>query len=235
MIHLSEKMKPHLWFTLYTLLKLGARTTPIKISTTYLSKIIGSSQQSASRHLQLLEERGLIDRQISTTGSRIQISGEGIGELDNVLQELRWYLEGEEAETVIFEGTVVSGLFQGAYYISKDGYREQIKKKLGFDPFPGTLNIKIKEEDTEKRRRLEQGPSIRIEGFRERDRAFGACNCYPLTLNEEIKGAMIVADRTLHDLSIIEIISPLYLRRHMGLADDDLIKISFVPLRRSDS
>jgi riboflavin kinase len=231
----SEKLKPHLWFTLYNLLKLGARKTPIKISTTHLSNIIGSSQQSASRHLQLLEERGLIDRQISTAGSRVQISGEGIGELDNILQELRWYLEGEEAETIEFEGTIVSGLFQGAYYVSKDGYREQIKQKLGFDPFPGTLNVKIKEEDIETRRRLEQGPSIRIDGFRERDRAFGGCNCYPLTLNDDVKGAMIVAERTIHDLSVLEIISPFYLRRHMGIADDDIIKISFVPLRQSDS
>ena len=167
---MSEKLKPHLWFTLYNLLKLGAAKTPIKISTTYLSNIIGGSQQSASRHLQLLEEMGLIERQISTVGSRVQISGEGLGELDKILQELRWYLEGEEAETVTFEGTIVSGLFQGAYYVSKDGYREQIQKKLGFDPFPGTLNVKIKDEDVETRRRLEQGPSIRLDGFKEKDR-----------------------------------------------------------------
>jgi riboflavin kinase len=229
------KLKPHLWFTLYNLLKLGAAKTPIKISTTYLSNIIGGSQQSASRHLQLLEEMDLIEREISTVGSRVQISGEGLGELDKILQELRWYLEGEEAETVTFEGTIVSGLFQGAYYVSKDGYREQIQKKLGFDPFPGTLNVKIKDEDVETRRRLEQGPSIRLDGFREKERAFGACNCYPLKLNDDVEGAMIVADRTIHDLSTLEIISPYYLRRHMGLADNDIIKISFVPLRQFDS
>jgi riboflavin kinase len=232
---LTEKLKPQLWFTLYNLLKIGAGKNAIRISTTQLSQIIGGSQQSASRHLKILEQQKLIERQIEPSGSKVKISGEGLGILNNVLQELRWYLEGEEAETITLEGTVVSGLFQGAYYVSKEGYRSQIQEKLGFDPFPGTLNVRISDKDIEHRRKLEQGPSIILEGFREKERAFGACNCYPLMLNDDVTGALIVAERTFHDMSTLEIISPIYLRRHMNLADGDLIKVSFVPLRRSGS
>lgn len=215
-------------------MKLGAYKTPIRISTTQLSEEIGGSQQSASRHLQVLEREGLIERKISTGGSKVTITSAGLAELDLVLQELKWHLEGKEAETIIFEGEVVSGLFQGAYYISKEGYQRQIIHKLGFEAFPGTLNVKIKEEEYNKRQKLERGPSIRLEGFKDEERAFGAARVYPCIINDEEEGAMIVAERSSHDYSVMEIISPQYLRRKMELADGDKIKLAFLPLRRSD-
>jgi riboflavin kinase len=215
-------------------MKLGASKTPIRISTTQLSEEIGGSQQSASRHLQVLEREGLLERKISTGGSKVTITSAGLAELDLVLQELKWHLEGKEAETIIFEGEVVSGLFQGAYYISKEGYQRQIIHKLGFEAFPGTLNVKIKEEEYNKRQKLERGPSIRLEGFNDEERAFGAARVYPCIINDEEEGAMIVAERSSHDYSVMEIISPLYLRRKMELADGDKIKLAFLPLRRSD-
>ena len=215
-------------------MKLGASKIPIRISTTQLSEEIGGSQQSASRHLQVREREGLLERKISTGGSKVTITSAGLAELDLVLQELKWHLEGKEAETIIFEGEVVSGLFQGAYYISKEGYQRQIIHKLGFEAFPGTLNVKIKEEEYNKRQKLERGLSIRLEGFKDEERAFGAARIYPCIINDEEEGAMIVAERSSHDYSVLEIISPQYLRRKMELADGDKIKVAFLPLRRSD-
>ncbi len=232
---MTVRIKPHLWFTLYTLMKLGATKTSIKISTTDLSEEIGGSQQSASRHLQLLESEGLLERSISTEGSKIRITGEGQDELDIVLKELKWHLEGKEAQTIEFEGEVVSGLFEGAYYISKEGYHRQIIEKLGFEPFPGTLNIRIGEEDYDKRRRLERGEFVRLEGFKDGERSFGAAHCFPCIINNEYEGALIVAERSIHDYGVMEIISPHYLRRRLELADGDKVRVSFLPLRRSDS
>ena len=230
---MEKAIKPHLWFTLYSLLTLGGGKAPVKVSTTELSHALGGSQQSASRHLQILEELGLVTRRIDADGSLITISEKGIAVLDEVLQELKVHLEGAGSEVFVFEGTVVSGLFEGAYYISRDGYRNQIREKLGFDPFPGTLNVKVKPEDFEKRRRLEKHPSVMLEGFKDGERSFGACKVYPLLLNDEIRGALIVADRTIHDLSTMEIVSPIYLRRHFGVSDGDTIKVSFLSPRRS--
>ncbi len=215
-------------------MKLGASKTPIRISTTQLSGKIGGSQQSASRHLQVLEKEGLLERTITSGGSKVTVTPAGLAELDMVLQELKWHLEGKEAETIIIEGEVVSGLFQGAYYISKEGYQRQIKAKLGFEAFPGTLNVKIKEEEYHKRRKLERGPSIRLNGFKDEEREFGAAGVYPCIINDEEEGALIVAERSSHDYSVMEIISPQYLRRKMELADGDKIKVTFLPLRRSD-
>jgi len=232
---LTDELKPHLWFSLYQLLRLGANSNFLRISTTELSKVIGGSQQSASRHLQVLESLGFIERKIEQGGSHIRITGKGLDELTHVYGELQWFLEGKQAETIIIMGEVTSGLFEGAYYISKDGYMRQIEDRLGFTPFPGTLNVKISEEYYDKRRNMERRPSILLDGFTDGERAFGAARCYPLTLNDEVAGAMIVAERTTHDYSVMEIISPHYLRRKMNLADGDVVKVSFEPLRRSDA
>ena len=43
------------------------------------------------------------------------------------------------------------------------------------------------------------------------------------------------AKLSIHDLSVMEIISPTYLRRHMQLADGDKVKLSFLTPRRSAS
>ena len=106
---------------------------------------------------------------------------------------------------------------------------------LGFDPFPGTLNVKIREEDYERRRRLERSPTALIEGFKDGERSFGSAKLYQVLINDEIKGALIVADRTIHDLSVMEIVSPSYLRRYYKLVDGDPIKLFFQTSRRSVS
>jgi riboflavin kinase, archaea type len=36
---------------------------------------------------------------------------------------------------------IASGLEQGQYFISRVGYSRQFVEKLGFVPFPGTLNV----------------------------------------------------------------------------------------------
>ena len=185
---MEKEIKPHLWFTLYSLLTLGGGKAPVKVSTTELSRALGGSQQSASRHLQLLEEMGLITRRIDPDGSLITITEGGLNVLDEVLQELKAHLEGVGAEGFFFDGTVASGLYEGAYYISREGYRGQIRDKIGFDPFPGTLNVKIKPEDFERRRRLERHPSVMLEGFKDGERSFGSCKCYPLLLTTRSRG-----------------------------------------------
>jgi riboflavin kinase len=228
-----KKLKPYLWFTLYGLLNIGAGLRSVKVSTTKLAGVIGVSQQSASRYLMLLEEMGLLSRQIDTEGSLIRITEEGLRALNEVFYGLRRNLEGSVDENIVFDGVVFSGLYEGAYYLGKKWYRSQIRKKLGFDPYPGTLNIRLTEADVERRRRIERLPAIFLEGFKDRERAFGSGRCYPAVVNDEVKGALIIADRTTYDLSVMEIIAPIYLRSHFGLKDGDTVKVSISSPRQS--
>lgn len=229
MANADGDLKPHLWFTLYELLRLGAVSRPVRVSTTELSARLGCSQQSASRHLRLLEQLGLVSRRIGPDGSLIRVTGDGVGALEEVYFALGRSLEEPEVEVLSFEGTVFSGMYQGGYYISQEGYREQIVERLGFDPYPGTLNLRLREEDLEARRMLEALPGARIEGFRGVDRAFGGARCYPILVNGEAEGAVIVAERTSYDLSVMEVIAPVNLRERFGLEDGDAVRVVYSP------
>lgn len=231
----GRRLKPSLWFTLYGLLNLGAGSRPIKVSTTELSAALGGSQQSASRHLRLLEQMGLVSRRIDAGGSTIRITEEGMRALGEVFYGLKRHIEEGEAEAFVFEGVVFSGLYEGAYYMGQGDYRDQIMEKLGFDPYLGTLNLRLTEADVERRRQLERLPAIVLEGFRDKERAFGSARCYPAVVNDDVEGALIVAERTSYDLSVMEIISPIHLRRHFGLEDGDTVKVSISSPRRSSS
>ena len=227
------RLKPFLWFTLFQLLELGAAERVVRVSTKELAERAGGSQQSASRHLVLLERSGLVSRRIDAGGSLIRITGDGLRALEEVYRVLRGHLEDGGVEVFEFEGTVFSGMYQGGYYISQEGYARQIREKLGFDPYPGTLNLRLGEGDLERRRRLDSIPGVHLEGFRAEDRAFGGARCYPLLVNGEVEGALIAADRTRYDLSVLEVIAPVSLRERFGLEDGDTVTVTISGAHRA--
>lgn len=220
-------LKPTLWFTLYALLRIGAGARAVKISTTQLAEILGISQQSASRHLRSLERLSMIEREIERDGSLIHIDRKGMEALNSVYHPLSRRLNEVAEETFVFEGVVFSGLWEGGYYVSQEGYREQIREKLGFDPYPGTLNIRLRTKtDLERREQLERLPGVEIKGFKTEDRSFGGARCYPALINDEVEGALVIAERSGYDRWVMELIAPVNLRNRLGLRDGDLVRFS---------
>jgi len=119
-------------------------------------------------------------------------------------------------------GIVAKGLGEGAFFMSMEHYSNEIRKKLGFDAYPGTLNIKI-----DKRASFEGLNKIRIEGYTEKNKKFGGAACYRARL-KGIEGAIIVPDLTRHDKKIMEFIAPVCLRSELGLKDGDKISIEML-------
>jgi len=50
------------------------------------------------------------------------------------------------SDTIMIVGTIVSGCGQAAYFTQLDWVQEQCLRKIGFKPFPGTLNLEISED-----------------------------------------------------------------------------------------
>jgi len=224
----------HEWQHVYTLLKLaemGAHKRTAKISTEYLAEKLGTSQQTASRYLIELERKGWIQRTITPEGSLIKIDDTGTKELQKLHSNLRFLIEAAYPPSVTLEGTVFTGLGEGAYYIAKEYYRKQFIEKLGFDPYPGTLNLKLTSEyDLKTRTELEAYPAIEIQGFKNEDRTFGLVKCYPATIGNKVKGALISALRSHYDISVVEIIAPVCLRKHLNLKDGHKVKVEILTL-----
>jgi len=219
-------LKPILWFTVYRLAEMGAQSRLVKISTKDLAERLSVSQQTASRHLIELEKLGLIERQITARGELVRITGRGSEEIRRIYLSLHSLSEAGAPTVISIEGVVFTGLGEGAYYISQKGYRKQIVDKLGFDPYPGTLNLKLTSNiDLRTRGELDAYPAIEIKGFKDRLRTFGPAKCYRAIINDEVKGAVITAMRSHYDTSIIEVIAPTYLRNRLKLRDGDKVKV----------
>lgn len=219
------------FFALYKLAEMGASRRTVKVSTEYFAMKLGLSQQTASRYLIQLEKKGWIKRTITPEGCLIRVTDDGQIELKRLYSDLRVIFEAAYPPSVTFEGTLFSGLGEGAYYISKDGYRKQFLEKLGFDPYPGTLNLKLTTEyDVKTRIELEAYPAIELEGFENEDRSFGGAKCYPALINNKVKGAVLTAMRTHYDSSVIEIIASVYLRGSLRLKDGQKVKVEVLTL-----
>jgi riboflavin kinase len=220
-----------LFFTLYKLAELGASSRTVKVSTEYLAEKLGSSQQTASRHLINLEKMGWIKRTITPEGCLTKITDQGVAELKKLYSELRLIFESEYPPSITLEGVLFSGLGEGAYYVNKDGYRKQFMEKLGFDPYPGTFNVKLTTDyDIKALSELEAYPSVELEGFEDESRTFGPVKCYTAIINNKAKGAVIYALRSHYGDSVLEIVSPTFLRSSLKLKDGNKVKVEILIL-----
>lgn len=230
----SVDIDARLWkrfFVLYKLAEMGAGRRTVKVSTDYLAEKVGASQQTASRYLIQLEKTRWIKRNITPEGCLVRITDSGLVELKKLYSSLRLIMEAEYPPSVTLEGVLFSGLGEGAYYITRDGYRKQFIEKLGFDPYPGTLNLKLTTEyDMKTRSELEAYPGIEIEGFKDESRTFGSVRCYPALINNKVKGAVVCALRSHYNFSVMEIIAPTFLRTRLKLKDGNKVKIEILIL-----
>ena len=205
---------------------MGAYRRTAKISTEYLAGKLRISQQTASRHLIELERKNWIQREITPEGSLIRIDEQGTKELQKLYSGLKVLMEKAYPPSVTLEGTVFTGLGEGAYYTSKEHYRKQFTEKLGFEPYPGTLNVKLGSDyDIRTRREIESYPAVEIAGFKGEDRTFGLVKCYPAVIDNKVKGALITALRSHYDVSVLEIIAPVCLRKALNLKDGVKVKV----------
>ena len=211
--------------TLIQLLSRGAHHNFIELTTTELGEDTGRSQQGASKHLLDLEISGYIERLKKGQKFAVKVTDKGYSEIQNLFLSLRTALELAPAN-IDFEGKVVSGMGEGAYYMSLGGYREQFKEKLGYEPFLGTLNVRLTDQ-IYMNARLELGkhPSIFINGFSDGTRTYGWVKCHPASINDgAIEVAVLVLERTHYDDSMLEVIAPISIKG-AGIKNGDKIKV----------
>ena len=121
------------------------------------------------------------------------------------------------------EGTIVSGLGKGAVFIAIDYYKSQIREKLGFAPYHGTLNLSTNKNNMDV---LKKSAHIRIESFKKDGKNYGGADCYKIKI-KGIDAAIIVPDLTEHE-DIIEIIAPVNLKSALKIKDGDKIKVELI-------
>ena len=211
--------------TLTYLLSKGAKHNFVQITTSNLGKKIKKSQQAASKHLVELEKDGFVERMMSGRNVSVRITPHGYSELIKLSNVLKSSLESIPTD-VELKGTLISGMGEGAYYMSLKGYTKQFKTKIDYVPFPGTLNIKlIAKDQTQAVSQFEAIDGIMIKGFSDEKRTFGWVKCFNATLNKKFDCELIRLERTHHDRSVIELISKNNLRKEAKLSDDSKVTV----------
>jgi riboflavin kinase len=119
--------------------------------------------------------------------------------------------------SIAVTGKIVSGIGVGRSFITMDWVRKQILEKLGFDPFLGTLNVKMDEEASRRYHSfVEGGRGIPIEPL---DEHFHWGKCYRCRINGRIDGAVVVPIVPGYPPDLVEIMAPVNLRENLGLED----------------
>ena len=124
----------------------------------------------------------------------------------------------------LFYGIVASGLEEGSIFMSMEHYKKEIKEKLGFDAYPGTLNLKVNKEQIDSLKKINP---IRIDGYEKVNKTFHGANCYKARINN-INGSIIIPDINKHKKDIIEFIAPVNLKSELKLKDEDKVKIELI-------
>lgn len=205
----------------------GGLAGEAKVSCAGLADRLDASTQTASRRLQRLEEAEMIERDIVSDGQWVEITNSGEGTLRAEFTDYQQLFEGEPDVTLT--GQVTSGMGEGRHYITLSGYMRQFRDRLGYEPFPGTLNVELDSEGTRLRGTLSALDAVAIDGWEDEDRTFGPATCYPVrvvTEEESYETAhAIVPKRTHHDQSQMELIAPDRLRDVLDLEDDQQIDV----------
>jgi CTP-dependent riboflavin kinase len=126
----------------------------------------------------------------------------------------------------VLTGKIVSGIKQGAFFTQLDWVQEQCLEKLGFKPYPGTLNLEIAHENMAIIEALKPQEGVELVPP---DSNFCSGFVFPITV-EGISGAIVAPAENVrvHGKNIIEIISHLGLKDALGVEDGDWVTLTIL-------
>ena len=128
--------------------------------------------------------------------------------------------EFNSLETLVLKGRIFPGKSEGAKFIRLRWVQRQIKEKLGFLPYRGTLNIRLTEESIGRKKALTRTNGLEILP------ATGYCGGKLFRAHlGNVECAVVFPEIADYPEDVIEVIASVNLRRKLGLADGDFIKV----------
>jgi len=121
---------------------------------------------------------------------------------------------------IVFRGSVFSGEGRGKKYVQLSWFNSQTHEKLGFYPYPGTLNIRLTEKDVEKRRLLETSEGFTVEP----QAGYYSGILFRATING-LECGIVIPIMPNYPINVLEVIASIYLRGNLKLVDGDLVTV----------
>ena len=118
-------------------------------------------------------------------------------------------------------GRVFTGQGEGKKYVTLSWVKQQIKEKLGFNPYPGTLNLRLDEENVKRRVLIEKEAKLRLcysEGY-----------CTGLLFKAFLDGVacgVVIPQVEKYPENVLEVVSSVNLKQKLRLQDGDLVTVA---------
>jgi riboflavin kinase len=121
-------------------------------------------------------------------------------------------------------GTVVSGKGDGSRFTELDWVKKQFVDKIGFEPFPGTLNVLLKDATNRDILEVNKERTFAIEPP---DKSYCKGVALRAMISSTVMGAIIVPQVPGYSLDLLEIVAPMNLRGRLHLKNGDAITLQF--------
>jgi riboflavin kinase, archaea type len=121
---------------------------------------------------------------------------------------------------IVFVGTVFSGEGRGKKFVELPWFRRQVEQKLGFSPYPGTLNLRLMDKNVEKRRLLETSGGLTVT-----PQAGYYSGVLFRAAIEGLDCAVVIPIMPNYPNDVLEVIAPVYLREHLKLVDGSVVAV----------
>ncbi len=121
-------------------------------------------------------------------------------------------------------GVIKSGEGKGAYFTQVEWVVRECERLLGYSPFPGTLNVYVRDSDLDKLNQFFQETDFDLVPD---DQAFCAARVKKVTVNGIASAVVLPSDEVrIHENRVVEVISSCSLKKSLGLKDGDQVTIS---------
>jgi len=198
---------------------------PFRVAEPELVAALNSEGAEIERAVQDLLEAGYLERDADGDHGYIQVSHSGLAVLADRYQRLSTVFQTPPP----LVGRVADGNEKAQEFLTLEGYERQFRERLGYTPYPGTLNLRLLGRQS--RSVLGDVAAVRIREWQRNDDDYGGASCYPAVTaapasgNAYEGGHLIVPDRTGHDDDVIEILAPDELRSALEVGTDDIVTV----------
>jgi riboflavin kinase len=128
-------------------------------------------------------------------------------------------------KTTTATGVVVSGEGKASQFVEISWAKSQIVERLGFKPYPGTLNVRLSRTEANRLKPiLRKSEGILIVPAT----GFYSATCFHTVIMNKTRGAIIIPHTPNYPPNVLEIIAPINLRSALSLKDGDLVELSIM-------
>jgi riboflavin kinase len=120
---------------------------------------------------------------------------------------------------MVFKGEVYSGFGEGLRFMILPWVKSRIKEALGFEPYIGTLNLRVSADyEIDELLSRFKGEIIPPE------KGYLQGRLYRALIKREIQGGLVRPEVPDYPKNIVELIAPVCLRQTLGLEDGDEVE-----------